>query len=86
MIEPVRADPVPVKPNIPLLLKLALGLGLVLSVGFGFLVEMLDHRLKSKLDAEEFLGVPVMASLDYYEAPVNGRNGNGKKHHEIFVD
>lgn len=86
MIEPVRADPVPVKPNIPLLLKLALGLGLVLSVGFGFLLEMLDHRLKSKLDAEEFLGVPVMASLDYYEAPVNGRNGNGKKHHEIFVD
>ncbi len=90
MIEPVRADPVPVKPDIPLLLKLALGLGLVLSVGFGFLLEMLDHRLKSKLDAEEFLGIPVMASLDYYETPVKGHNGNGngngKKHHEMFVE
>jgi uncharacterized protein involved in exopolysaccharide biosynthesis len=86
MIEPVRANPVPVKPNIPLLLKLSLGLGLLLSIGFGFLLEMLDHRLKSKLDAEEFLGLPVMASLDYYPAPTSGRNGNGSKHHEMLID
>jgi uncharacterized protein involved in exopolysaccharide biosynthesis len=86
MIEPVRADPVPVKPDIPLLLKLGLGLGLLLSVGFGFLLEMLDHRVHSKVEAEEFLGVPVMAALDNYGPPSYGRNGNGTRHHEMFVD
>jgi uncharacterized protein involved in exopolysaccharide biosynthesis len=67
-ISPVFADPNPVKPNTPLLMKLALGLGLIVAIGFGFLLELLDHRLKSDSDAEAHLGVPVLTALDQYES------------------
>jgi hypothetical protein len=65
-ISPVWANPNPVKPNTPLLLKLALGLGLIVAIGFGFLLEILDHRLKSDSDTEGYLGVPVLTALDQY--------------------
>jgi uncharacterized protein involved in exopolysaccharide biosynthesis len=67
-ISPVSVDLDPVKPRASLLMELALGLGLIVSIGFGFLLEMLDHRLKSDSDAEAHLGIPVLATLDRYDS------------------
>jgi uncharacterized protein involved in exopolysaccharide biosynthesis len=67
-IGPVRADPNPVKPNTSLLIKLALGVGLIVAISLGFLLEVLDHRLKSDSDAEVHLGVPVLTALDQYDS------------------
>jgi uncharacterized protein involved in exopolysaccharide biosynthesis len=66
MLEPVWVDPVPVKPNSMWILKLALGVGLVLSIGWGFLLERLDHRVKSTRDLETYLKAPVLATFDLY--------------------
>jgi|GEM_PF-1463968 len=38
-------------------------LGLTLGVGFGFLLENLDHSVKSADDVEDLLGVPVLGSI-----------------------
>jgi uncharacterized protein involved in exopolysaccharide biosynthesis len=67
-IESPWANLSPVKPNSSLLMKLAFGLGLLVAVSFGFLLELLDHRLKSDSDAEFHLGVPVLATLDQYDS------------------
>jgi capsular polysaccharide biosynthesis protein len=67
-IGPVWADPNPVKPNTSLLMKLAIGMGLIVAIGFGFVLEILDHRLKSDSDAESYLGVPVLTALDQYDS------------------
>lgn len=67
-VESPWANLSPVKPNSSLLMKLALGLGLLIAIGFGFLLELLDHRLKSDSDAEVHLGVPVLATLDRYDS------------------
>jgi uncharacterized protein involved in exopolysaccharide biosynthesis len=67
-ISPVWADPNPVKPNTSLLMKLAFGLGVIVAIGFGFLLEIFDHRLKSDSDAEGHLGVPVLTALDQYDS------------------
>ena len=66
-IEEVRAGADPVKPNRWLLMKLALSLGLLLAMGFAFLLELLDQRVRSERDIELDLGVPVLATLGYYK-------------------
>ena len=57
-IEPVRSGPDPVKPNRGLVMKLALSIGIILSVGYGFLLELLDQRVRTGRDLERFLDVP----------------------------
>lgn len=65
-IEPVRAGSSPVKPNRSLLFKLALGVGLLVSLGVGVLAEVLDHRVHRARDVEALTGVPVLAVFDTY--------------------
>ena len=38
-------------------------LGLVLGFAFAFVVEFFDHSLGTRNDVEDYLGVPVLASL-----------------------
>ena len=66
-IEPVWSNSSPVKPNVPLLIKLAFGLGLLVAIGFGFLVELMDHRVRNERDVEGYLGTAVLATLDRYD-------------------
>lgn len=66
-IEPVHPDYKPIKPNSKLILELALSVGLLLSLGFGFLLEHLDHRVKSERDIESFFAVPVLATFETLE-------------------
>jgi uncharacterized protein involved in exopolysaccharide biosynthesis len=65
-VVPVEAPGVdfsPVQPNVKLLMKLALGLGLILALGFGFLREIIDPRVRSVVDIEKSLGVPLLATV-----------------------
>ena len=63
-IEPVHADFAPVKPNAKIIFELVLSIGLVLALGFGFLLEQLDQRVKTEQDVEHLFGVPVITTFD----------------------
>jgi uncharacterized protein involved in exopolysaccharide biosynthesis len=45
--------------------RLSLGplLGLLVGIGLAFLFDSLDHSIKTKSEAESFLGIPVVASI-----------------------
>ena len=63
-IEPVHAGFAPVKPNAKLIFELVLGAGLLLALGFGFLLEQLDQTVKSEQDVEHLFGVPAITTFD----------------------
>lgn len=65
-LEPVWVDPVPVKPNSMVILKLALGAGLLFALGWAFLLELLDPRVRVARDIETHLRTPVLATFDLY--------------------
>jgi uncharacterized protein involved in exopolysaccharide biosynthesis len=70
-VVPVEAPGVdfsPVKPNVKLLMKLALGLGLILALGFGFLREIIDPRVRSEADIESSLGIPLLVTVTGIES------------------
>ena len=41
--------------------------GLLLSCGYVFLQYLFDKRLKTKAEAESFLGVPVLGEIPWFE-------------------
>jgi capsular polysaccharide biosynthesis protein len=51
---------------------LSIFMGTLLGVGFAFLMEMLDRRIRSEDDIVEGLGLPVLALIG---APVGNRPG-----------
>jgi len=68
LIGPVLADGSPVSPNIGLLMRLALGLGLLVSLGLPFALDTADHRIKNDRELEAVTGVPVVAVFERYPA------------------
>ena len=63
VLNPAVPPPEPSKPRVILNLLLSLFLGTLLGVGVGFLVELLDRRVRSGQDVAEALGVPVLAEV-----------------------
>jgi uncharacterized protein involved in exopolysaccharide biosynthesis len=63
-IESVHAGLSPVKPNSKLILEIVLSVGLLLALGFGFLLEQLDQSVKTEQDVEHLFGVPVITTFD----------------------
>jgi len=51
------------KPRLMLNVALSFFMGTLLGVGFGFLMEMLDRRIRSEDDITEGLGLPVLALI-----------------------
>lgn len=51
------------KPRLILNIALSIFMGTLLGVGFGFLMEMLDRRIRSDDDVVEGLGLPVLAAI-----------------------
>lgn len=62
MIEPVRVGDSPIKPAAKLIFELALPLGLLGAIGYGFLLEFLDHTVKSAMDVVS-LNAPALATF-----------------------
>lgn len=62
-----EVDKVPVSPSKKMNTIIGALLGLLASGGYVFLTFILDKRLRTKQEAENFLGIPVLAEIPYYE-------------------
>jgi len=61
------------KPRLMLNVALSIFMGTLLGVGFGFLMEMLDRRIRSEDDITEGLGLPLLALIN--GAPMGHSSG-----------
>jgi polysaccharide biosynthesis transport protein len=61
--EVAKPDTTPARPNVPLLLSIGAGLGLILGLILAFFLEYLDTSVKTLDDVERYLGVPVLAVI-----------------------
>jgi capsular exopolysaccharide synthesis family protein len=61
--EIAKPDLTPARPNVPLLLGIGAGLGLILGLVLAFFLEYLDTSVKTLDDVERYLGVPVLAVI-----------------------
>ncbi len=69
----------PVSPNRPLWIALALVLGLVVSFGVAFFMEYFDHSVNSVEDAQNCLGLPILAAISDFQVPMFKANQPGSK-------
>ena len=63
IIEEVRLPEKPVSPNKKLNISIAFLLGLMVSVGFSFLIEFMDNTFKTKEQIENELGLPAIGVI-----------------------
>ena len=80
VVDPATPQFLPVKPKILLNLALGLFLGLTIGVGLAFLQAHFDTTLKTVEEVDRFLGLPALAmipSVDSLKGLVVGPNGNG---------
>lgn len=63
IIEEVRLPEKPVSPNKKLNIAIAFLLGLMISVGFSFLIEFMDNTFKTKEQIENELGLPAIGVI-----------------------
>lgn len=61
--EVAKPNNAPARPNVPLLLAIGAGLGLILGLVLAFFLEYLDTSVKTLDDVEHYLGVPVLAVI-----------------------
>ena len=63
IIESVKMPQNPVSPNKTMNMAIAFLLGLMISVGFSFLLEFMDNTFKTKEQLEQILGIPVIGAI-----------------------
>ena len=63
VLNPAIAPIEPSKPRVFLNILLALFLGTLLGVGIGFLIELLDRRVRSGQDIAARLEIPILAEV-----------------------
>jgi uncharacterized protein involved in exopolysaccharide biosynthesis len=62
-VEPPTVGYSPVKPDAKMLFKLGIPLALLLAIGLGFALELMDPRIRSRADLEAELGEAVLAAV-----------------------
>lgn len=62
-----QINEIPVSPSKKMNTLIGAIAGLILSGGYVFLQYLFDKRLKNKADAENFLGVPVLGEIPWFE-------------------
>jgi len=67
LLEPPLIPSDPVKPNKPLLLSLAVLVGLLIAFGLAFFVEYFDHSVNTAEDAQDCLQMPILASISDFQ-------------------
>jgi polysaccharide biosynthesis transport protein len=67
IVEAAVPPPNPARPKVFLVRILSVGLGLVLGIGFAFVAESLDNRIRSAEDVERALGVPVIGFVPVFK-------------------
>lgn len=63
IINDAKVNKNPVSPSVPRYTVLGLAVGLVISCGYVFITFLFDKRLRTREEAENFLGVPVLATV-----------------------
>ena len=63
IIESVKLPENPVSPNKKMNIAIAFLLGIMISVGFAFLLEFMDNTFKTKEQLEQILGLPVIGAI-----------------------
>lgn len=63
VLDPASLPRIPYKPNPKRVFPMGIFLGLGAGCGLAFLAEMLDRSFKNVREAEEYLGVPVLAAI-----------------------
>lgn len=63
IINDAKVNENPVSPSVPRYTILGLAVGLVISCGYVFITFLFDKRLRTRKEAENFLGVPVLATV-----------------------
>jgi len=66
--EPATVPTDPIRPRTRLIWSLAAVFGMSLGIGFAFVVESLDRRVRSPEDIERVLGVPVLGVVPVFRA------------------
>ena len=56
----------PIKPRKTLDIAISFFIGLILSVGLAFLLEYMDHTIKTEKDVEKYLGISVIGTIPDY--------------------
>ena len=65
IINDAKVNENPVSPSVPKYTILGLAVGLVISCGYVFITFLFDKRLRTREEAENFLGVPVLATVPF---------------------
>lgn len=73
IIDPAVVPMSPVKPRPVLNIAIAFVLALMIGVGLAFLLEYLDHTVKTPEDVEKFLELPVLGAIPDVEVSGNDR-------------
>jgi polysaccharide biosynthesis transport protein len=66
-LEPAKAPSIllPVRPNRPQVLAIALAIGLMAGLGGAVLLDMMDHRIRSAAEVENLLGLPILGAVPH---------------------
>lgn len=67
VIDSAKVNSAPVSPNVKMNTLIGALIGAMLSGGYVFIMFILDKRLRNKKEAEEYLGIPVLAEIPWYE-------------------
>lgn len=67
VIDSAKVNHSPVSPNVKMNTLIGALIGVMLSGGYVFIKFILDKRLRNKKEAEEYLGIPVLAEIPWYE-------------------
>lgn len=67
VIDSAKVNSSPVSPNVKTNTLIGALIGIMLSGGYVFIKFILDKRLRNKKEAEEYLGIPVLAEIPWYE-------------------
>lgn len=63
IINDAKVNEKPVSPSVPRYTILGFAVGMVISCGYVFITFLFDKRLRTREEAENFLGVPVLATV-----------------------
>lgn len=67
VIDTAKVPEKPIKPNKKLNVAIAFFLGLMISVGISFLLEYMDNTVKTQVDVEKYLDMPVLGIIPYHD-------------------
>jgi len=73
IVDPARLPDKPTKPDFLKIIAVAVGGAIAAGVGIIFIIDFLDGSFRDPDDAEMFLGVPVLSSIQFVDTPAEKR-------------